>query len=66
MLSSEQHGKGIIIEAIKATLDYGFKIMKLHAIKVNIDPKNLTSERVLQKTGFMQVHHLKENEFLPC
>lgn len=63
MLLPEYHGKGIIVEAIKETLNYGFKVMNLHSIEALIDPENYASERVLQKSGFVKEAHLKENEF---
>jgi ribosomal-protein-alanine N-acetyltransferase len=63
MLLPEYQGKGVITEAIKATLNYGFEIMKLHSVEAIIDPKNFASERVLQKTSFVREAHLKENEF---
>jgi ribosomal-protein-alanine N-acetyltransferase len=63
MLLPEYHGKGIIVEAIKETVKYGFEIMKLHSIEAIIDPENLASEKVLQKSGFVKEAHLKENEY---
>jgi ribosomal-protein-alanine N-acetyltransferase len=63
MLLPEYHGKGIISEAIKETVKYGFEIMKLHSIEAVIDPENLASEKVLQKSGFVKEAHLKENEY---
>lgn len=63
MLLPDYHGKGIITEAIKETLNYGFQIMKLHSIEAIIDPENFASERVLQKNGFVKEAHLIENEF---
>lgn len=63
MLLPEYHGKGIIKEAIKETVKYGFEIMKLHSIEAIIDPDNFASERVLQKSGFIKEAHLKENEY---
>lgn len=63
MLLPEYYGKGIIIEAIKATVNYGFEIMKLHSIEAIIDPENFASEKVLQKSGFVKEAHLKENEY---
>lgn len=63
MLLPEYHGKGIITEAIKETVKYGFEIMKLHSIEAVIDPENLASESVLQKSGFVKEAHLKENEY---
>lgn len=63
MLLPEYHGKGIIAEAIKKTVNYGFQVMKLHSIEAIIDPDNFASERVLQKSGFVKEAHLKENEY---
>lgn len=63
MLLSEYQGKGIITEAIKEVVRYGFKVMKLHSIEAIIDTKNLDSEKVLQKNGFVKEAHLKENEY---
>jgi ribosomal-protein-alanine N-acetyltransferase len=63
MLLPQYQGKDIIPEAIKATLKYGFEIMKLHSVEAVIDPENFASERVLQKNGFVKEAHLKENEY---
>jgi ribosomal-protein-alanine N-acetyltransferase len=63
MLLPEYHGKGIITEAIKEALHYGFQTMRLHSIAAIIDPENFASERVLQKSGFVKEAHLKENEY---
>lgn len=63
MLLPEFHGKGIITEAIKAALIYGFEVMQLHSIEAVIDPDNIASERVLQKNGFVKEAHILENEF---
>lgn len=63
MLLPEYHGKGIISEAIKEVVNYGFEVMKLHSIEAIIDPENFASEKVLQKNGFVKEAHLKENEY---
>jgi [ribosomal protein S5]-alanine N-acetyltransferase len=63
MLLPEYQGKGIISEAIKEVVDYGFKVMKLHSIEALIDPKNFASAKVLQKNGFVKEAHLKENKY---
>ena len=63
MLLPEYHGKGIISEAVKETVNYGFQIMKLHSIEAIIDPDNHGSAKVLEKNGFVKEAHLKENEF---
>jgi ribosomal-protein-alanine N-acetyltransferase len=49
MLLPEFHGKGIITEAIKEVVNYGFNQMKLHSIEGIIDPQNYASAAVLEK-----------------
>lgn len=63
MLLPEYKGKGIISEAIKEVVNYGFNEMKLHSIEAIIDPENFGSARVLEKNNFVKEAHLKENEF---
>jgi len=63
MLHPEYQGKGIITEAIKAVVAYGFDEMQLHSIEAIIDPDNVASAAVLEKNGFEKEAHLKENEF---
>jgi [ribosomal protein S5]-alanine N-acetyltransferase len=63
MLLPEYHGKGIITEAIKLMIDYGFDQMNMHSLEGIIDPANTASARVLEKNGFVKEAHFKENEF---
>lgn len=63
MLLPDFHGKGIISEAVKRLIMYGFHDLKLHSIEAVIDPENAASEKVLQKCGFVKEAHLKESEF---
>lgn len=63
MLLPEFNGKGIMPEAVKEVINYGFTLMQLHSIEAIIDPENFGSEKVLQKSGFVKEAHLKENEF---
>lgn len=63
MLLPEFNGKGIISEALKEVVNYGFKVMKLHSVEAVIDPGNYGSEKVLEKNGFIKEAHFKENEF---
>lgn len=62
MLLPEFNGKGIISEAVKEVVNYGFKTMKLHSVEAIIDPENHGSAKVLEKNGFVKEAHLKENE----
>ena len=63
MLLPRFNGKGFMTEAVGAVLRYGFEQMKLHSVEAIIDPGNYASARVLQKNGFVQEAHLRENEF---
>ena len=63
MILPEYYGQGIVTEAIKEVVRFGFEEMNLHSIEAIIDPNNLASERVLQKNGFVKEAHILENEF---
>ncbi len=63
MILPEYNGRGIVSEAIKKIVSFGFDEMKLHSIEAIIDPENFASEKVLQKNGFVKEAHLKENEY---
>lgn len=62
MLHPSHQRKGIITEAIKAVVAYGFDHMQLHSIEAIIDPDNSASAAVLEKNGFVKEAHLRENE----
>ncbi|WP_395055997.1 GNAT family N-acetyltransferase [Flavobacterium sp.] len=63
MLLPEYHGKGIASEAIQLMIHYGFNDMKMHSLEAIIDPKNIASAKVLEKTNFVKEAHLIQNEF---
>jgi [ribosomal protein S5]-alanine N-acetyltransferase len=63
MLFPEYNGKGIVSEALQKVIEYGCNEMKLHSIEAIIDPKNIGSEKVLLKNGFVKEAHFIENEF---
>jgi ribosomal-protein-alanine N-acetyltransferase len=43
---------GYMTEAVGLTLDYAFKDLDLHRVEANVQPSNLPSIRVLQRSGF--------------
>jgi len=61
ILHPNSHGKGIMKEALIEAIKYGFEKMKLHSIEAVIDPRNIGSEKLLQKTGFLKEAHFREN-----
>ncbi len=63
MLHPDHHGQGIVTEAIKAVVAYGFDQMKLNSIEAILDPGNGASAAVLEKNGFVKEAHLRENEY---
>lgn len=56
-------GRGIMNEALKAVLAYGFETMKLHSVEANINPANSASRKLLEKNGFIKEAYFKENYF---
>ncbi len=54
-------GKGLMQEAMKVVLDYGFETMKLHSVEANVNPDNAPSIKLLERNGFVKEAHFKEN-----
>lgn len=51
-LATEYRGKGIMTEAVKAIVEYGFTTRKLLRVEAPVYSFNLESEAVLKKCGF--------------
>ena len=62
MILPQYNGHGIVTEAIKLVLEYGFDDLQMHSIEAVIDSENKASERGLQKNGFVKEAHILENE----
>ena len=62
-LMPEYFGKGIMSEAVRAVLKYGFQVMKLHSVEANLDPDNVKSVQLLNRNGFVKEGHFKESYF---
>jgi ribosomal-protein-alanine N-acetyltransferase len=56
-------GRGIMTEAVRAILRFGFTSMGLHRVEANAEPDNAASVRVLEKVGFVREGLLRENWF---
>ncbi len=63
ILGKEHWGKGIMTEAIKAALDYGFNEIKLNRVQALIDPRNEASKRVAEKHGFKYEGTFRDYEY---
>lgn len=62
-LLDEYWGKGIVSEAIKIILDFGFNNLKLNKIFGKIVPGNTASEKILLNNGFVKEGILIDDEF---
>jgi RimJ/RimL family protein N-acetyltransferase len=56
--------RGLMHEALRAVIDYGFGKMNLHSIEAQLDPRNAGSARTLELLGFVREGHLKESFIL--
>lgn len=52
---------GLMSEALKPILDYGFKDMALHRIEAFIGPNNSASIALVEKFGFVKEGHLRQH-----
>jgi ribosomal-protein-alanine N-acetyltransferase len=60
-LTPSYWGQGIIPEAAGAVVAVAFEQMALHSLEAQIDPRNIASQRVLEKLGFRQEGYFREN-----
>lgn len=63
MLQPEYWQKGIMKEALLATIGYAFTQTDIHSIEANIDPANTASGRLLESCGFVKEAWFKENYY---
>jgi len=63
MLHPAYWRQGIVSEALKATIDFGFKEMKLHSIQANVSPVNNASKEILLKHGFVKEAYFREDHY---
>jgi len=63
MLHPDYWRQGIISEALKRTVDFGFNDVNLHTISANINVENNASRQMLIKHGFVKEAHFKQNYY---
>lgn len=61
ILHPEYWRKGIMKEAIKAVVDYGFNNLGLHSMEALLSSENVASSALLESNGFVKEGHLKES-----
>ena len=63
MLDPEYWRKGIMNEALKCILDFGFNVLNFHTIEACINPENIASREILLKNNFVKEAFFRENYF---
>jgi ribosomal-protein-alanine N-acetyltransferase len=63
-LDAECVGRGLMLEAVHATLDFGFGRLDLHRIEANHQPQNLRSAALLRRAGFEVQGYARDYLFL--
>lgn len=56
-------GKGIASEAVEAIINYGYKHMNFERIEALIEPPNLSSQKLVERLGFIREGLLRNYEF---
>ncbi|MEJ8306346.1 GNAT family protein [Saccharibacillus sacchari] len=62
-LAREHWGKGLMPEAIRAVLHFGFGPLAANKIEARVDPDNAASIRLMDKLGFVREGLLRQHEF---
>jgi [ribosomal protein S5]-alanine N-acetyltransferase len=62
-LSREHWGKGIANEALERVLKFGFEQLGLERIEALIEPKNLSSQKLVERQGFTREGLLRHYEY---
>ncbi len=63
-LGRRHEGKGLMHEALAATLAYAFGELRLHRVMANYRPENVRSGRVLERLGFVKEGYAREYLFI--
>jgi RimJ/RimL family protein N-acetyltransferase len=59
-LGREHWGKGYMREALTALLGYAFGELNLHRLEADVDPRNASSIKTLERLGFLREGYLRE------
>ena len=52
-IDREYAGRGYTTEAVNLLTEYGFSVLALHRIEINLRPENAASRRVAEKAGYV-------------
>ena len=63
-LRSDHWGRGLAREAAELALDWAFRVLDLHRVEADIDPRNDGSRALLQRLGFSSEGLLRQRSFV--
>ncbi len=63
-IDEDFEGKGLMFEALRASIDYIFSEINLHRIMANYVPHNFRSEKLLERLGFVKEGFAKNYLFI--
>lgn len=63
ILAQKYWNKGIMTEALKEFIKYGFATLGVHRIEAHVEPGNVVSEKLLEKIGFQKEGLLRERHY---
>ena len=64
ILRRDLWGRGLAHEALTAVVNHAFGTLGLHRLEADIDPRNATSIRSIERLGFTLEGHLRERYFV--
>ena len=64
VLNRRYWGRGLVPEAARVLLAFGFRTLGLHRVYVDSDPRNVASMRVAEKLGMRKEAHFRENAWI--
>ncbi|KOS68344.1 alanine acetyltransferase [Lysinibacillus contaminans] len=62
-LSPNYWGKGVMKEALNCIIHFAFMTMKINKIEAKVEPENISSSRLLEKSNFYKEGILRQHEF---
>lgn len=63
-VARRHEGRGLMFEALSASLDYAFRELRLHRVMANYRPENVRSGRILERLGFAREGYAREYLFI--
>jgi len=63
-VARRHEGRGLMREALAATIDYAFRELRLHRVMANYRPENARSARLLARLGFVPEGYAREYLFI--